>query len=184
MDTERKWRVVVCEPGEKPRKSERVWRCTSYWTASQWVRRKLLGRKRVWPSQFVRHVSHVFDDEAWHRAETIRVTMYCPVSMTRLLQLEYQDGADCPAQRSRREPAVAGGPDGSGRSPTRFDRAPNWPRGRCAPGGSAPGGVFRMRYRGRMPLARPWPRACRGWVLSPRQSRQTRRQRGGQPPFF
>ena len=49
---------------------------------------------------------------------------------------------DC-AQRSRREPAVAGGPGGSGRSPTRTD----WPRGRCAPGGSAPGGVFRMRYR-------------------------------------
>ena len=98
MDTERKWRVVVCEPGEEPRESERVWRCTSYWTASQWVRRKLLGRKRVWPSQFVRHVSHVFDDEAWHRAETIRVTMYCPVSMTRLLLLEYQDGADCPAE--------------------------------------------------------------------------------------
>ena len=30
VDTERKWRVVVCEPGEEPRKSERVWRCTSY----------------------------------------------------------------------------------------------------------------------------------------------------------
>ena len=95
--------------------------------------------------------------------------MYCPVSMTRLLQLEYQDGADCPAQRSRREPAVAGGPDGSGRSPTRFDRAPNWPswplrtgrlsaRPRCS--GCATGAGCRWRGRGR-------ERAVGGW--SPRQ---------------
>ena len=96
MGTKTKWRIVLCAVGEAPRKAQRIWLCLSYHHTSQMARR-LLGRKRVWPSQFVVPVSHSRDDEAWHRAETMRVTLYCPVSMTRLLQLEYQLGADCPA---------------------------------------------------------------------------------------
>ena len=98
MDTTvRKWRIVLCSRGEEPREVDKIWLCTSYWHSSQMARR-LLDKRRVWPSQFVVPVSHSSDDEAWHRAETMRVTMYCPVSMTRLLQLEYEYGADCPAE--------------------------------------------------------------------------------------
>ena len=93
---ERNWRVVGCEPGEEPRKVYQVWLCPSYWHASRFVRRAV-ERNRVWPSQFVVPVSHSRDDEDWHRAETLRYTMWCPVSMTYLMQLEYRQGADCPA---------------------------------------------------------------------------------------
>ena len=92
-----KWRIVLCAAGaEEPRTAQRIWGCVIYHHASRLARR-LAGRERIWPSGFVVPVRHSRDDEAWHRAETIRVTMYCPVSMTRLLQLEYQFGADCPA---------------------------------------------------------------------------------------
>ena len=48
-------------------------------------------------SRYVVPVSHSHDDPAWHRAETMRDQEHCPVRMTRLLQLEYREGEECPS---------------------------------------------------------------------------------------
>ena len=96
MTTGNNWRIVLLAAGDAPRQAVRIYTCRDYYHCTV-TARKLLGVKQVWYTRFVVPVSHSHDDDAWHRAETMRDRMHCPDSMARLLQLEYTDTADCPA---------------------------------------------------------------------------------------
>ena len=92
-----KWRVVACEAGDAPRGALKVWRCIDYHEARSFTR-SLLKIEQLWYPRFTALVSHSRDEPAWIRAEAIRVAMYCPIATSRILQIEYQEGADdCPA---------------------------------------------------------------------------------------
>ena len=91
-----KWRIIVFEPGDEPRKVSKDWRLENYLGALTYVRR-LLREKQIWYTRYTALVSHRNDDPAWVRAEAIRRTMYCAINMTGILQIEYRVGVeDCP----------------------------------------------------------------------------------------
>ena len=92
-----KWRIIVCETGDEPRKISKVWRLESYLAALSYVRSTLLRQKQIWYTQYTAPVSHGRDDPMWVRAEAILETRYCAINMTRIFQIEYQKGVeDCP----------------------------------------------------------------------------------------
>ena len=96
MTTGNNWRIVLLAAGEPPRQAIRIYLCGNYYHATVTVR-GLLGVKQVWYTRYVVPVSHSHQDDAWHHAEAIRDREHCPESMARLLQLEYTEAADCPA---------------------------------------------------------------------------------------
>lgn len=92
-----KWRIIVCDAGDEPRKVIKDWRLESYLSALSYVRRTMLRQNQIWYTRYTALVSHRKDDPAWVRAEAILEEMYCAINMTRILQIEYQAGTkDCP----------------------------------------------------------------------------------------
>ncbi len=91
-----RWRIVICLAGEEPREVPRSWLYPTYYRARV-TAAKILEARTLAYSLFTAHVAHEKDDPAWHRAETLRGQLFCPINMSWLLQLEYQDGADCPS---------------------------------------------------------------------------------------
>ena len=90
------WRIVLCDAGEEPRKVSQVWLCWNYYHTVVLVR-TLLSLGLIVTSRYAIPLSHTNDDPAWNRAEAVRERLNCPLSTTRVLQLEYRDGADCPS---------------------------------------------------------------------------------------
>ena len=99
-----RWRVVLCEAVDEPRRAIRwgdeprrsvfkISRCEDYFVAIR-VIREALQVERVVYSQCTALVSHTFDSASWVPAEAIRERRYCPVSRSRVLQIEYREGAE------------------------------------------------------------------------------------------